>query len=105
MRKPTIENDLEDHENKHEGRCGYYKCRMNINCQKGYANPQGRNRHERACRRNRNNENDSFQIFIKLVNGQTIALDNVATSDTIFNLKRKVEDKEGIRKCKQILNF
>ena len=29
-------NDLEDHmRNKHEGRCGYYKCRMNINCQKG----------------------------------------------------------------------
>ncbi len=45
----TIEkNDLEDHmRNKREGRCGYYKCRMNINCQKGYANPQGRNRHER----------------------------------------------------------
>ena len=37
----------------------------------------------------------SFQIFIKTLTGKTIAID-VASSDTVEDVKRTIEDKEGI---------
>lgn len=44
----------------------------------------------------------AFQLFIKIPTGKTITLD-VEVSDSVENIKQKVQDKEGIAANRQIL--
>ena len=46
----------------------------------------------------------AFQLFIKIPTGKTITLD-VEVSDSVENIKQKVQDKEGIAANRQILFF
>ncbi|KAG2298198.1 hypothetical protein Bca52824_034670 [Brassica carinata] len=48
---------------------------------------------------------ESMRIFVKTLTGKTIAFDEVKSSDTVKNVKARIEGKEGIPKHQQMLVF
>ena len=47
----------------------------------------------------------SFQIFVKTLTGRTITLDDISVSDTIEDIKNKIQYKEGYPPDQQRIMF